>query len=339
MKTISKEEKIDVLLILAHAFGKKFSESAASDGLETIIQTAEKSFDALGQAESEALRSRAAFLGGLPPESFDIWQEIQLNKLRRRGRAMRLDENINSAHIAENLSREPKAIQNLILRNLPAELSTRIIKYLELYFSIEDIPPPTGGGEKKIDETIVALVKRKFLANFVALEDIYEPIVLDKFSIADLENFIHHLGLREIAIACRGINSRETLAAFLNRFNTDEACEIARYITELDNIKPVWVAQADELVRKSWRGDFPPEKVLRKIGLILLANAFVFRDETPRRYLAQKLSVFDAENWQKMVDRSEEKLLLATGEERQKMAKRQKSIERLATKFAQKGRL
>jgi hypothetical protein len=300
---------------------------------------AEKSFDALAEAESDALRSRAAYLDELPKESRAVWQEIQLNKLRRRGRAMRLDENINSAHIAENLSREPKTIQNLILRNLPADLSSRIIKYLELYFSIEDVPVPADGSEKIIDERIVALVKRKFLADFVALEDIYEPNTLDKFSIGELENFIHHLGLREMAIACRGINSKETLAAFLNRFNKEEASEIARYITELDKIKPFWVAQADELVRKSWRGDFPPEKVLRKIGLKLLAYAFAFRDETPRRYAAQKLSAYDAENWRKMVDRSEEKFLSAADEDRLKMTKRQKSIERLAAKFAQTGRL
>lgn len=343
MKKISNEEKTDILLILAQAFEKKFGESAAAspaaDGSDSIARTAENSFAALGAAESDAVQKRAAYLDELPEESFVIWQEIQLNKLRRRGRAMRLDENINSAHIAENLSREPKAIRNLILKNLPADLSKRIIKYLELYFSIGDLQKPLNESEKIIDETIVALIKRKFLANFVAFEDIFEPNALDKFSIAELEDFIRQLGLREMAIACRGITSKETLAAFLNRFNPEEAREIVRYITELDKIKPFWVAQADELVRRSWRGDFPPEKVLRKIGLKLLAFAYAFRDETARRYASQKLSAFDAENWRKMVDRSAEKLLSAADEERVKRAKRQKSIERLAAKFAQTGRL
>ncbi len=339
MKTLSKAEKTDIFLILALAFRKKFSESADKEVNETIAQLAERSFSSISAEDFREIKKRAAFFDELPEQNLKLWQEIQFDKLRRRGRAMLLDENINPAHIAETLSREPKSIQHLILKNLPADLSSRIIKYLEIYFSINDLQSSFADNKKTVNNKIVALVKRKFLANFMAFEDIYEPNELDKFSVEELDKFIHHLGLRETAIACRGINSKETLAAFLNRFEQAEAREIARYMTELDDIKPFWVSQADELIRRSWRDDFPPEKVLRKIGFKLLALAFTGRDETPRRYSAQKLSVYDAESWQKMLSRNDTKFEEGTDIERLQAEKRQKSINRLAIKFAETGRL
>lgn len=339
MKTLSKAEKTDVLLVLALAFQKKFSENNLEIKDRTVSELAEKNFSAINADDFQKLKKRAAFFDELPPENLNFWQEIQLDKLRRRGRATLLDENINPAHIAETLSREPKAIQNLILKNLPAELSNRIIKYLEIYFSIKDLQTSSAENKKAVNNEIVALVKRKFLANFVAFEDIYEPKELDKFSVGELEQFIYHAGLRETAIACRGIGSKETLAAFLNRFEQTEAREIARYMTELEEIKPFWVTQADELVRRSWRDDFPPDKVLRKIGFKLLALGFAGRDASARRYTAQKLSVYDAESWQKMLSRNEKKLEDGTEDEILQITKRQKSIERLAAKFAQNGRL
>lgn len=339
MKKLSSAEKVDILLVLALAFQQKFNENAPAENKRKTIGELAETLSAINEDDFRAIRKRAAFFDELPEENLKFWQEIQLDKLRRRGRATLLDENINPAHIAETLSREPKAIQSLILKNLPAELSARIIKYLEIYFSITDLEKAFPENKRAINPKIIALVKRKFLANFVAFEDIYEPQAIDKFSVTELENFIQHLGLRETAIACRGIGSKEALAAFLNRFGQAEAREIAFYMTELENVKPFWVSQADEIVRRSWRDDFPPEKVLRKIGFKLLAIAFTGRSEKSRQYTAQKLSVYDAESWQKMLSRNDVKLETGTENDRRDAEKRRKSIERLAVNFVQTGRL
>jgi hypothetical protein len=336
MKTISQAEKTDILLALAMAFEKNFARRDERASVESTRRLAEYSFGALDAETFEALKSRARLLDELTPENREAWREIRLEKIRGRGRAKRLDAHLNPSHLVEILSREPQAIQQLILRNLPPDLSRRIALYLDLNFVPED---KSVKNANQINEEIVALVRQKFLSNFIALEDIYEADELDGFSVDELESFIRHLGLREIAIACRGINSKETLAAFLNRFDEEDAREIALYLTELDKIRPFWVAQADALVRKSWSADLPPAKVIKKIGFKLLATVFVLRDETKSDYAAQKLPAREVKNWQRLVRISKRKYSSADEEEKLRLDKRRRIIERLAAKFGQTGRL
>jgi flagellar motor switch protein FliG len=336
MKTISQAEKTDLLLALAMAFEKKNADSGGREGVLSARELVEKSFGALRAEDFEALKTRAALIDDLPPENREAWRRRRLEKLRGRGHSNRLDENINPSQIVEVLTREPKSVQILILRNLPPDLSRRISLYLDLSFLPEE---KNSKNAPRIDEEIVALVRQKFLSDFIALEDVYEPDELDRLSIDELEDFIRHLGLREVAIACRGINSKETLAAFLNRFDDEDVREIALYITELDKIRPFWVAQADALVRKSWSADLPPAKVIKKIGFKLLASGFVLRDETKADYAAQKLSIRDVKNWQRLVRVSRKKYFAADEEERLRLDKRRRIVERLAAKFSQTGRL
>ncbi len=336
MKTISQAEKTDLLLALAMAFEKKYAKTGGRENVLTARELVEKSFGALPPDDFEALKSRAALVDDLPEENREAWRERRLEKARARGHSNRLDENLNPSQIVEVLTREPKTVQMLILRNLPSDLSRRISLYLDLsYLPAEK----SAKNAPRISEEIVALVRQKFLANFIALEDVYEPDELDRLSVDEVESFIRRLGLREVAIACRGINSKETLAAFLNRFDDEDVREIALYITELDKIRPFWVAQADALVRKSWNADLPPAKVIKKIGFKLLAAAYVLRDETKCEYTSQKLSIRDVKNWQRLVNVSRKKYFAADEENRLRLDKRRRIIERLAVKFSQTGRL
>ncbi|HEY8561475.1 MAG TPA: hypothetical protein VIL74_13955 [Pyrinomonadaceae bacterium] len=336
MKTISKAEKTDILLALAMTFESKSAAAAGSAAPPPPLELAEAIRGALSDEDGEALRARAAALDALPAADRETWRERRFEKIRGRGMASRLDENINPSHVVEILSREPRAIQFLILRNLPADLSRRISLYLDLNFLPES---PNVKSSASIGEDLVALVRRKFLANFIALEDLYEPDEVDRLSINELENFIRQLGLREIAIACRGINSKETLAAFLNRFDEEDAREIALYLTELDKIRPFWVAQADALVRKSWSADLPPAKVVKKIGLQLLASGFIERDEAKSDYAAQKMPFREVKNWQRLVRVGKKKYSAADEDERLRLDKRRRTVERLAVKFAETGKL
>ena len=333
---ISQAEKTDILLALAMAFENKIARAENRETVKTARELAEESFGAINAEDFEFLRERAALLDDLTEENREAWHEIRLEKIRGRGRTQRLDENVNPSHIVEILSREPRAIQQLILKNLPPDLSRRIALYMDLHFLPED---QSAKNSDQINEEIVALVRQKFLSNFIALEDVYEPDALDRFSVDELENFIRHLGLREIAIACRGINSKETLAAFLNRFDEEDAREIALYLTELDKIRPFWVAQADALVRKSWSADWPPARAIRKIGFKLLAAVFVRRDETKCNYAAQKLPLGEVKNWQRRMRVSKKKYFAAPEEDQLRLDKRSRMIERLAVKFSQTGKL
>ncbi len=336
MKTISQAEKTDILLALAMAFEKKNAEIENRESFKTVRELAADTFAALNPEEAESIELRAGLLDNLTGENRETWREIRLEKIRGRGLAKRLDAHLNPSHIVEILSREPPTIQRLILKNLPPDLSRRISLYLDLNFLPED---NSAKNVDQINEEIVALVRQKFLSGFIALEDVYEPDELDRFSVDELENFVRHLGLREIAIACRGINSKETLAAFLNRFDEEDAREIALYLTELDKIRPFWVAQADALVRKSWSADLPPAKVIKKIGFKLLAGVFVLRDATKGDYAAQKLPAREVKNWQRLVRIGKKKYLAAGEEDRLRFDKRRRITERLAVKFSQTGRL
>lgn len=334
MKTISQAEKTDLLLALAVAFERNFAKSENRENVLSARELVEKSFSAMSVETFDLLKTRAEMVDNLADEARENWHEIRLEKIRGRGRAKRLDENVNPSHIVEVLTRETFAVQTLILQNLPPDLSRRIALYMDLNFF-----PGSKTNSKKVNDEILELVRKKFLSKFIALEDLYEPDALDKFSVDELENFIRHLGLREIAIACRGIASKETLAAFLNRFDEQDAREIALYITELDKIRPFWVAQADALVRKSWNADLSPAKVIKKIGFKLLATAFVLRDETKFNYAAQKLSIREVKNWQRLVNVSRKKYFAADENDRQRLDKRRRIVERLAVKFAETGKL
>ncbi len=339
MKTISRLEKNDILLALALVYEKNYRGVENSPVFTNISELAEKSFNAINADDYVEITSRANYLDELTTENQEIWRENRVDRVRRRGRAILLDGNINPTHLAENLTNEPKHIQNLILQNLPKDLSVRIAFYLKLGLENEAISPNQQRDEKQINPTIIALLKQKFLENFVSYEDIYEPAVIDKFSVVELENFILQLGLREVAIACRGINSKETLAAFLNRFDEDDVRDIAIFLTELQKIRPFWVAQADELVRKTWNKNLPPKKVLKIVGLRLLSMAFSKSEQNAINYNKQKLSIQEARQWQKMVSRNQEILLTENTEERIILERRIKSLDRLANKFAQTAKL
>lgn len=329
IESISKTEKSDILLALALAFEEKENGAAA---IKTV-SLFEKYFSALTPEDAKLIKARAEYFERLSPEKKEIWQKLRLDKIRRRGLSERLDANVHPQQIAEILNLEPPAIQLLVLKKLPAALSRKISGNLKTEFSETDFLSDQSSLNSPINDEIVELIRRKFVSNFAAFEDIFEPAETDKIPVQKLNEFIHHLGVRETAIACRGINSKETLAAFLNRFDAENAKEIAQNITELERVKPVWVERADRLVRKILENQFQPETLLRNLGSKLLATAFVRRDATAKKYTAQKMIPFEAENWLALVTESELECEAASEEERHILDRRKLIIERLAVKF------
>lgn len=328
MNKVIQNENLDILLVL----GLAFENMQPNPNPKTMSQIVEDSFDAMSADDFSALQLRAEFLDGYSIENRALWREICLEKLIYQKRFVRLDENINPAHIGNVLSREPKSIQKHILRNLPNELAQRMAQYLEIKFDSENEKPAS------INKEIAELIRKVFLSNFVSYEDIYEPLEIDGLSVFELNKFIHHLGLREIAIACRGIAAKETLASFLNSFSPDDTREIVSYLTELEKIQPFWVSQADEIVRNNWESEANPDKISAKIGFELLAVAFVHRNQTARKYTLQKFSTKDSIYWKRLLRKTENEFY-KDDEIREKMEKRQKVVEKLAIKFLETGKL
>lgn len=335
IQNISQSERLDVLLILALAFKGHSGKSADATSLKLVNE----SFAALSREDLEILRSRAELFDNLSTDEQKIWQAGWLDKIRRRGRTARLDEQVHPAQITAVLRAETKAVRELILRYLPFNLGGQVAAELGLksdssnYLDSSAIASKTG--QKPVNDKIVALVREEFLSHFVALEDVYKPTAADKLSIGELAKFTRQLGVRETAIACRGIISKETLAVFLGKFNEFDAREIAEYITELEKIKPFWVAEADKLVRRTLESDFQTDDFLQILGLQLLAAGFVKREATAQKYTAQKMTPDESEQWLAYLQRSTEEFSSATDEERLRSEKRQRIFERLINRFAQ----
>jgi len=330
IRTISQSERLDILLALALVF-RRTNEDAG----QTAAELAEKSFSALSPQELETLQTRAALFDRMPPKNRQLWQSFWLDKIRRRGRSARLDEHINPLQTVEALKNEPPTIQLLILRNLAPETRREVAASL----GVEDFFETTDAEAHAPTNEIVAAVRQKFLSYFVALEDVYEPVALDKFTIAELSGFIRMLGVRETATACRAIHSKETLAAFLNRFDEESTRQIVHYITEMEKVKQFWVIQAEKLLRETWSPALEPDELLRVLGLKLLATAMSERDETALRYTAQKLAPREAQMLLEYVDEIKINLASASDEEKSNLNKRRKTIERLAIKFIQSGKI
>jgi hypothetical protein len=333
LESISKTEKSDILLALALAFEKKLSANETEKAAKTASELTEKFSAVFSPEDSKNLKARSEFFDRLTPEKRKLWQKIRLDKIRRRGLADRLDGNVHAMQIAEVLNHEPKTIQLLVLKNLPAKLSRKIALNLKTKPTENEFSSDQAGLNITVGDEIVNLIRNRFVSDFVALEDVFEPTETDKIPIQRLDDFIRQLGIRETAIACRGINSKETLAAFLNRFDEESAKQIAENITELENVKPVWVERADRLLRKTLENQFQPESLLRSLGLKILAIAFVRRDWAARKYTAQKMMPFEAENWFEFLEESEREYTAATENERAILDRRRRIVERLAAKF------
>lgn len=329
-QNISQTERLDVLLVLTMAFERNREKSAEQISVKLISE----SFASLSREDLESLQTRAKLFDSLSDEEQKIWQASRLDKIRRRGRPARLDEQVNPAQITNVLRGETKAAQELILRYLPFNLGGQVAAELgsKSDSSVSSAAPKSI--QKPVSEKVVALVRQKFLSCFVTLEDISEPTAADRLSISELARFVRQLGVRETAIACRGISAKEALAVFLGKFNESDAREIVEYMTELEKIKPFWVAEADKSVRRTLESDFQMDELLQNLGLQLLAAGFVRREPAAQEYAAQKMMPDESEKWFVYLQKSAADFSMALADERLRLEKRQRIFERLLNKFA-----
>lgn len=283
----------------------------------------------IGASGRLAVERRAEWFARLAPEKQHGWLAHMLGRARARERLAQLDEHVHPSHVVEALMQEPPHIQTLIIRHLPPALAVQTAKALGVALPAPDDSRPnmqaTGddgsspgsfrveqsrvttaeavaheghaaadGGVSSLAEAtpapeVISVVRRAFLSHFVSAGELTRPTPLDLLPGIELARLIRLLGVRETALACRGIAAKEAVASFLRRFAAEDARAIATHIATLTSVEPQRIAFAEEIVREAIGGETEPGTMLDRAGLHLLAIALAGRDESQLRYTAQKL--------------------------------------------------
>lgn len=331
-ESISRSERLDIFLALAtfYKFDTKDKGKVASDDSE--IDLSLLSMSALDEKDLNIIKDRAKRFESLSSEKQKAWQTFWLEKLRNR-ETTRLDENLHSAHIVQALIEEPQTIQSMIYSNLPDSLAKKVSELLpEITQKTDNAKISEKAVNLPVDE-ISTIVRNKFLSNFVAFENIYKPNDLDDFSPDQLEEFIWKLGIREIAISCRGIKTKENLAVFLKPFNETNTREIAVKITELEKIEANRVVISEKIVNETFRLVEDSKKRIENLGLQLLAMTLIFRDYNAKKYTSQKLPIDVSKIIENFTEQFEMQYKLANQSIRNQFNELGKEIQNIAAEY------
>ncbi len=279
---VSPQERLDILFNLAMAFSVSVAPNYTDNALRILA--------ALNSEDVKLLRKRAQWFEQITPAHQKDWRKYVLERVRLRGLPLRLDENVHPSLIADVLRNEPFVIQGLILRYLPPEIAVIVGEMLEISgFLTEYWENLMQRDDGLPSEKIIRVIRQEFLSSFTSFEEIYEPTALDRLSGKQLEHTIWLLGVRETAMACRGIATKENLAVFLSRFNQQNAREVVSQMSLLTEIEPRRVVQADNIVRETLLEILEPEEMTVQVGLKLLAITLAQSEKVRWLYSEQKL--------------------------------------------------
>jgi hypothetical protein len=288
MNRITESEKTDRYLALS-AILEMGSAIDPENGRITInIGAAEFGFGGLAGQIVE----RAEEINAFSREDRAIWFALWRERIKNRGRTGRLDENVHAEQIAEVLKNEPETIRLLIKSNLPDDIAHKVAVILQSPRLLSIIDKDNISAEMpQPDQELVEVIREKFLENFAVLEDIYDPVDLDGFSMRELGNFIWQLGLNELKIVAAGIDDGKVLKEFWNRFGIDiesSAASLSWHTEEPDEKRIEWAENACGLANND---SDDPETIVRLLGIVGLAAVFAFRGTAALRNTSQKLPV------------------------------------------------
>jgi hypothetical protein len=345
-----ESERIDTLLALGIAFGQSVLEGD-DDAEDANARTRTGLYDALNGDARKSLQRRAHWYAKLAPDEQTHWLARTL--VRPRTGITQLDEHVHPSHVLEALRDEPPRVRALILRYLPPSLARACAAALDGH---QTLPGETRGerratrgdashvaghagaapeaqanravswqGAEPLPE-LVALVRRVFLSHFVSPGSLRNPSPLESLTGVELARCVRLLGVRETAVACRGIERAEAVGSFLRRFSSENARAIAAHMATLVNLEPARVALAEGLVHEALEREPEPEAMLDRLGMRVLAAALAARESPSQRAacVAQKLPVEAARALRRMVAdccvNDERKVLRLIGREAESVA-------------------
>lgn len=280
------KEKIETFLAIAGIFGLSGNKDAA-DTFE--LPESFHDWSAFPPETIEMLRDRAAALNRAPSERRNVWLALWHERLRRRGRTRRLDPNVHAEQIAYVLEEEPPAVRMIIESHLPDEMAKKVAIILQST-SLHSFVKSKGIGTRlNLDPAMIEIVRSRFLANFVAFEDLFRPSEIEKFTTRELGNFLWKLGLREIGFLCRGISRKENLAGFLKQFEEEIAKEIGNFISSAGQVSHERVRVAEERAKRVFPFESGDANRVRGMGMEIFSEILSRKPDAIVRYNLQKL--------------------------------------------------
>jgi hypothetical protein len=302
MESSISQERLEILLALAIASSEK----------ELLSFNSEHNFLSLNAKTNKICENAKSILNSLPQADFDRiankishyenWEEKEQNSWKFRilqriqDRSFWLDKNIHHSHLAKVLENEPLTIQLFILQHLPSDIAHPIAISLGIFQQMkESIKIQKNIKNKKnlfSNIELTTIVREKFLANFVAFEDIFVLEPLEYMSGNDILNIIYQLGVNEIAFACCGIKEIENLATFLRRFSEYTSQLIVDKLARFNKIEKKRISLAEAIIQEWWENaNNNTSSLVGLIGFHKLARGLVFSDKQKIAYLKQKISV------------------------------------------------
>ena len=323
MASFADSMRIDTLLALALNFDRDDSGATMPAGDEAGEASSsntcvEQLLSVLGEADRQAAQRRAHWYKKLEPHKQSQWLGHTLGRIGAE--TAQLDEHVHPSHIVEVLREEPPRVQETVLRNLRPVLAVTCAAALHVERQNHFQPAPSAnpnassaGSQTRRDASgeamplpeINTLVRRTFLSHFVSASDLYHPTDFDLLLDVEVARLVRVLGVRETAVACRGIEQMDDIGSFLRRFAAEDARAIATHLSRLTEIEQPRVAFAHGLVQEALSLSDEPEAMLDHLGLRLLAIVLTKRDKVCVAYTTQKLPLLAARAIYEMVADSE----------------------------------
>jgi hypothetical protein len=279
MSTNSHQIRLETLIALA--LSKRWQESEAeSDGDQSLDLS--RVLAELNGPDRKAATDLAQRYERLSPVEQSRWLASRVGRIRASSpeRERRLDEDIHPSQMIEALRTEPPRIQSLIVGVLPRHRDA-VAEALGVL--------PAAASQSSAAAKIADVARRAFFARFVPTAALNEHTALDLLSGVELARLIRLLGVRETAIACKGVTAVEAVTAFLKRFSAEDAHAIRFHLASLKSLDRERILFAETLVRNAIDDGSIDSATLDQVGLMLLAMVLAEFDELRRRHTAQKL--------------------------------------------------
>ncbi|HVF51852.1 MAG TPA: hypothetical protein VNA19_17340 [Pyrinomonadaceae bacterium] len=335
------DERIDTLLALALTFGMSAaSDTTAHDGAQASGVGAARAalnpqmlsqFASLPESERQSVAAQLAHYKKLSHDAQERWLARVLIGVNANNATDHLDPHVHPTHIAEALREEPAQIQALILRQLPphlADFCARTLNPTPLRDGTKNAPAKSsavksgnasgsslksGGAfsSSKPDDSphadapqrqkLLKIIRRSFLKRFVSAIQLPRPTQLDLLARSDLARLFRALGVREMAIACRGERQAANIAQIWRRFPPEDMRVFAEQMATPEEIEPRRIALAEEIIEEALSVDSDPVGVLDYTGLRLLSFVMRQRDPLCIAYTLQKLPADLSDYFQRML--------------------------------------
>ena len=270
----SNVNQIRLETLIALGLSKRWPRTESSDDLSTLLAE-------LNPSDRKTALDLTQRFQNLPAAEQSRWLASRVGRIRASSpeRERRFEDDIHPSQIIDALRNEPPRIQSLIVGVLPLHRDA-----VAEALGVTPASAPHASAAKIAD-----VARRAFFAQFIPAAVLNDPTALDLLSGVELARLIRLLGVRETAIACKGVTAVEAVTAFLKRFSAEDAHAIRYQLVSLKTLEPQRIDFAETVVRNAITEGSIEAATLDRVGLTLLAMVLAESDQLRRRHTTQKL--------------------------------------------------